>query len=98
MRVWSTLTVLRHSFPAPGGADVVVELKSLDCEGRMRDETGDKGRFLIEINSDLEESAWEEILVHEYAHVLTSNYEGPLTEAVWGVCYSGLYSLIFGDH
>ena len=39
-----------------------------------------------------------EVLVHEYAHIITTDYYGSSHDAVWGLAYSDVYRCIYGEH
>ena len=94
--VWDTLTVLRHAHPL--SRPVTVKLVALeDLEGLCEYEE-DTDSFVIKISKALAPSQYDEVLVHEYAHALLHDYTGPHQGAVWGVVYSALFELIFGDH
>jgi hypothetical protein len=53
---------------------------------------------LIDLRADLNEALAVEVLVHEYAHLISTDYYGSSHDAVWGVSYSDVYRAIYGDH
>ncbi len=96
MTVWDTLTVLRHAHPlSRPGTVKIVALEDSEGLWEYNEETDS---FVIKLNRSLQPSQYDEVLVHEYAHALLHDYTGPHQGAVWGVVYSALFELIFGDH
>ena len=55
-------------------------------------------RHIIRIEPGMPEMVEWETLVHEYAHAMTFSYPGKSLDAVWGVAYSDVYKVVFGDH
>lgn len=94
--VWDTFTVLRHTHPL--SRPVVLKITSLDDAEGLCDYVDSTDSFVIKLNNKLRPSQFDEVLVHEYAHALLHDYTGPQQNAVWGVVYSALFELIFGDH
>lgn len=94
--VWDTLTVLRHAHPL--SRPVTVKLVALEYDEGLCEYVEATDSFVIKINKGLRSSQLDEVLVHEYAHALLHDYTGPHQGAVWGVVYSALFELIFGDH
>ena len=94
LNIWKTLAVLNHHHPL--SHEVTIEHLP-DAEGTT-DYDEEKGVFSIRISDTVEEGMRSEVLVHEWAHCLCHEYSGPCADAVWGVCYAGLYILIFGEH
>jgi hypothetical protein len=96
LRVWTTLAVLQHCHPLARPLEVQIkELPEAEGSTEYREDTDS---FVITISNALDEKAFDEVLVHEYAHALIHEYSGPSEDAVWGVVYASLYNLIFGDH
>jgi hypothetical protein len=96
MTVWDTLTVLRHTHPV--SRPVTVKIVALEDSEGLCEYNEDTDSFVIKLNRSLQPSQFDEVLVHEYAHALLHDYTGPHQGAVWGVVYSALFELIFGDH
>ena len=53
---------------------------------------------VIDLRADLNEALAVEVLVHEYAHLISTDYYGTSHDAVWGVAYSDVYKIVYGDH
>jgi len=96
LRVWNTLAVLQHCHPL--ARPLEVQVKELPEAEGLTEYKEDTDSFVISISNALDEKAFDEVLVHEYAHALIHDYAGPSEDAVWGVVYGSLYTLIFGDH
>ena len=96
MTVWDTLTVLRHAHPL--SRPVTVKIVALEDSEGLWEYNEETDSFVIKLNRSLQPSQYDEVLVHEYAHALLHDYTGPHQGAVWGVVYSALFELIFGDH
>ena len=52
----------------------------------------------IDLREDLSEPLAVEVLVHEYAHIITTDYYGSSHDAVWGLAYSDVYRIVYGEH
>ena len=52
----------------------------------------------IDLKADLTEPLAVEVLVHEYAHLIATDYYGSSHDAVWGLAYSDVYRVVYGDH
>ena len=96
MTVWDTLTVLRHAHPL--SRPVTVKIVALEDSEGLCEYNEETDSFVIKIKRSLKPSQYDEVLVHEYAPALLHDYTGPHQGAVWGVVYSALFELIFGDH
>jgi len=92
----ATLAVLRHHFPLDNVALQVTDIGE-SVQGEYDYEENSE-QHVIRISNRIPPAARDEVLCHEYAHALCSNYNGPNPDAVWGIAYSGLFTLIFGDH
>ena len=77
---------------------MVVQIAALSEAEGQTEYKEDTDSFVITISEALDEKAFDEVLVHEYAHALLHDYSGPSEDAVWGVVYGSLYNLIFGEH
>lgn len=93
--LWVTFSVIQHHYPLDSKVTLKVE-ELTDAEGTY--EYSDEEGHVIRISTAVEADERAEVLCHEYAHACVNGYYGPESNAVWGVCYSGLYRLIFGDH
>lgn len=94
---------LQHSIPLPYKVTLYARpgmQKKQDVVGlcSVKVGKGDKqhGRIMIDPRESLDEE--KEILIHEYAHLMTYEYPGTSQNEVWGVAYSECYSVVFGDH
>ena len=94
--MWNTLAILQHCHPLT--RPLVVQIAALSEAEGQTEYKEDTDSFVITISEALDEKAFDEVLVHEYAHALLHDYSGPSEDAVWGVVYGSLYNLIFGEH
>lgn len=46
----------------------------------------------------MDEALMTQILIHEWAHVLSIDYHGNEHDAVWGLAMSEVYELVMGHH
>ena len=53
---------------------------------------------VIDLRADLSEAVAVETLCHEYAHLISTDYYGTSHDAVWGLAYSDVYKVVYGDH
>lgn len=51
--------------------------------------------WVIEVDEDLDYSMQVYILIHEYAHTMTPEYEKRNHGPAWGIAYSTVYSWFF---
>jgi len=97
-RAREVLTVLTNVLPVP----FPVRLRWRHMEGfRESDVLSQKDgsrSALIDLRADLNEALAVEVLVHEYAHLIATDYYGSSHDAVWGLAYSDAYRAIYGDH
>jgi len=96
MKIWQTLTVLRHHYPLNDKVTLLIEALENDEQGEWS--YSEEDGHVIKISPKLPEDMRDEVLVHEYAHAICSYLPCHLSDCCWGVCYGELYKLIFGDH
>ena len=93
--VASTVACLRRVCPTPRGVRVRV-LRADAAPGEHGHCVSDDGqRFVISIYSDLSEVACEQILIHEWSHVL-SWASDPDHGDDWGMTYARVYCAFYG--
>ena len=97
LNLWKTQAVLMHHHALGSPHEVTVgPVEDDDWGSLVFDEEADV--FRIRVSDKLDEKSGVEVLLHEWAHALLHEYNGPYADAVWGVCYAGLFHLIYGDH
>ena len=97
-RAREVLTVLTNVLPVP--FPVRLRWRQMDGFGEsdvLNQKDGTRSA-LIDLKADLCEALAVEVLVHEYAHLITTDYYGSSHDAVWGVAYSDVYRVVYGDH
>ena len=53
---------------------------------------------IIKVNKELPEIAQIDVLIHEYAHLVSWDYYGTHRDVVWGVAYAECYDAVYGSH
>lgn len=97
-RVRELMVVLTNTLPLP----FPVRLRWRQMEGFgesdvVSSKDGTRSA-LIDLRADLGLELAVEVLCHEYAHLVCTDYYGTSHDAVWGVAYSDVYRVIYGDH
>lgn len=97
-RAREVLTVLQNVLPLP--FPVRLRWRALDGFGEsnvLAKKDGTRSA-VIDLRKDLNEPLAVEVLVHEYAHLIATDYYGSSHDAVWGIAYSDVYRCIYGEH
>jgi len=97
-RAREVLTVLTNVLPVP--FPVRLRWRKMEGFGESDVLTKKDGTrsATIDLREDLNEPLAVEVLVHEYAHLIATDYYGSSHDAVWGLAYSDVYRAIYGDH
>ena len=96
-RARELLTVLTNVLPVP--FPVSLRWRRLEGFGESLVSAKKDGSrsAVIDLRADLNEAVAVETLCHEYAHLISTDYYGTSHDAVWGIAYSDVYRVVYGD-
>ncbi len=97
-RVREVLTVLTNVLPVP--FPVRLDWRKMEGFGESLVTTKKDGKrsAVIRMRSGMEMDLAVEVLIHEFAHILSWDYHGRNHDAIWGIAYAEAYHVIYGEH